>query len=344
VSFSDLRSDATVHSITIDLVQTALKRDEFGMALSEEEGGQISIDQWRVVDTGTIKRMIPSVNRPKEGEYLWRGEAARKHDPESARRRSKARERARRESATLRRPTSETIAMSSSIDGQNATILDESSLHLRPVFTLPTPINGAVPSTRVDHDLSPTFHPSEVDLRRATLSHRLEVTIAFSVLNENAVGEALAATRSQKEPLEGTVRHVVIPANIELSSCLSRYTASPPPPYRRESQSKAQAAVKSSASQSRSTSNFLRYRPFDTLPEKLKTIIKLEHMRSLSAAGGRWLRPVRWNEGLLTERTDIHRRDTGGMCLCFVEDDLSVGAANDDPQEGGQGQTGSKCK
>lgn len=356
LSLSNLHEDLTIHAISIDLYQkTATKTtcDSTSCGIDcdrDRDRERVSIDKYNLYQAGTAIQMLAARPRPKAGAYLWRGaralelsawEAASASGASGAKPPFHSPPRATRPQAShptiLSRPADSEVSSSQAgfIKGSNGM---SNTFQLNHRLRLPSHINGLSP-TFLPHPASTA--PNDVLSSLATISHRLELTILYSVLNENFDGQPISPPPSQPAdqpispslahttqsrnrnpsqnqnhnelarstpPPEGAIRRLTISIPLHVSSCMSPLSLKPPPEYSSSEIDLPKCPVKRS----------------DQTPAKF--LIAGGHYKTLDStskysSGGvdvRWMRPVRWDSQLVNSRIDDHWEENGGRCLCFA--------------------------
>lgn len=162
--------------------------------------------------------------------------------------------------------------------------ITDNGFELSTILTIPSPIIGAMASTT---GCDPAF---------ATVSHRLDVRVSYSVLGLGPGGIPL--DRVDDEPLsEGVVRNWTLEKSLDIHSDLSSATATAAPPYLTEEET--------------------THHCISVLPDLNLRSTKAYRSTSLWTTRIRWMYPVRITEADLRERTQRHWDETGGLCACF---------------------------
>lgn len=168
---SEIPAFSTVHSIRMSLCQT-----------TNAANGNKEESVFTLFSRGTSR----------EGEHVWRGEVARSWDAQAQKSKGKR---------------SMGPVPQASLSG---VVISGSALRIRTKARLPTPMNGAVPTS-----------PRLLDNRLSRVTHHLRVETFYSVLGEDASGAALPTDHKSKDgrPQEGTIRRTWVDHEVTIGAC-----------------------------------------------------------------------------------------------------------------------------
>lgn len=165
-----------------------------------------------------------------------------------------------------------------------------SSLCFKGRLRLPSPINGALPSSSMES------HPPTEDL----------ITMPAGVSHVFRVDVYLSERHTDSAKSEGVVRVMSMPIHLSISSCMNWLAEKPPPEYSFSAREPPACGVRES----------------DQVPQKFR----LDRFTSLPdrTGLGRFMRSVRWSDVIMRERIRSHWQENGGRCLCFAAGDKRV--------------------
>jgi hypothetical protein len=171
-NLSEIPASSTVHSIRLSLCQTTKAANS-----NKEEA------VFTLFSRGTSS----------EGDHVWRGEVARSWDAQAQKSKSG-------------RKTMGPVPQAS-LPG---VVVEASGLRIRTKARLPTPMNGAVPTS-----------PRLLDNRLSRVTHHLRIETFYSVLGEDVSGAALPIDPKSKDgrPQEGTIRRTWVDHEVIIGAC-----------------------------------------------------------------------------------------------------------------------------
>jgi hypothetical protein len=171
-SLSEIPASSTVHSIRLSLCQTT-------KAANSNKAEEV----FTLFSRGTSS----------QGEHVWRGEVARSWDAQAQKSKS---------GRKIMGPVPQ-----ASLSG---VVVNGSALRIRTKARLPTPMNGAVPTS-----------PRLLDNRLSRVTHHLRIETFYSVLGEDVSGAALPMDPKSKDgrPQEGTIRRTWVDHEVIIGAC-----------------------------------------------------------------------------------------------------------------------------
>jgi hypothetical protein len=171
-NLSEIPASSTVHSIRLSLCQTTKAAN----GIKEEA-------TFTLCSRGTSS----------EGEHVWRGEVARSWDAQAQKSKS---------GRKIMSPVPQ-----ASLSG---VVVNGTALRIRTKARLPTPMNGAVPTS-----------PRLLDNRLSRVTHHLRIETFYSVLGEDVSGTALPVDSKSKDgrPQEGTIRRTWVDHGVTIGAC-----------------------------------------------------------------------------------------------------------------------------
>jgi hypothetical protein len=171
-NLSEIPASSTVHSIRLSLCQTTKAANS-----NKEEAN------FTLFSRGTSS----------EGEHVWRGEVARSWDAQAQKSKSA-------------RKTMGPVPQAS----LSGVVVGGSALRIRTKARLPTPMNGAVPTS-----------PRLLDNRLSRVTHHLRIETFYSVLGEDVSGAALPMDYKSKDgrPQEGIIRRTWVDHEVTIGAC-----------------------------------------------------------------------------------------------------------------------------
>jgi hypothetical protein len=171
-NLSETPASSTVHSIRLSLCQT-----------TKAANGNKEEAVFTLFSRGTSS----------EGEHVWRGEVARSWDAQAQKSKS---------GRKIMGPVPQ-----ASLSG---VVVRGSTLRIRTKARLPTPMNGAVPTS-----------PRLLDNRLSRVTHHLRIETFYSVLGEDVSGTALPVDSKSKDgrPQEGTIRRTWVDHEVIIGAC-----------------------------------------------------------------------------------------------------------------------------
>ena len=262
-NLSDIPASSTIHNIRLSLCQT-----------TKAANG----DQEDTVFT------LFARGSSSDGQHVWRGEVARSWDAQISK-------------AKFGKGTPMGPVPQASLLG---VATGPSSLRIRTKARLPTPINGAVPTS-----------PRLLDNRLARVTHRIRIEAFYSVLGEDASGSALPINPKSKDgrPQEGTIRRTWVDHEVVIGACCITPENILVPTYT------PSMAIPAESVQSRlNTESRTNLESFDMLSTSTQAIQRTEVFRFTET---RQSPPLESRELLAR-----HAHANGSRCLCFQPDSV----------------------
>jgi hypothetical protein len=195
IDITGLSPITTIHSITVNLVQTSTIATCPSKFTTERAAPPKDIEirselteEYQLYTYGTAWSRMPGRTRPWRGSYVWR----------------------RSEAGHL-------VTEVSEMEDHPLDRSAEDGFGLSTTLTLPSPVIGAHPTDVRDN---PAF---------STVSHHLAIQFEYSILGQDSRGEPLSPKGS--EVMEGSVRSWTLEKAVQVHSDLSAATFTAAPPY-----------------------------------------------------------------------------------------------------------------
>ena len=174
-------------------------------------------------------------------------------------------------------------------------VVDGSALRIRNKARLPTPMNGAVPTS-----------PRLLDNRLSRVTHHLRIETFYSVLGEDVSGAALPMDHKSKDgrPQEGIIRRTWVDHEVVIGACCITPENILVPTYCTSATPSAVASAAEGHQQTRT-----RAEDF-SMPKTCTHTITTERGRRVSEQYDN-------SDGL---RLAVHAQMNDSRCLCFLDD------------------------